>query len=190
MNWLSFFAENPIPATPTPGEAGNITKSRPGVFANILNPRPCFCNFRVFKVPCPASADEPLSTFGPPQASSGAAQGGDDRVFSGGVKGRFCRGGGFENHQDVWKVLRAVFDFLLASPGPGVAGNGFSSKNDSQFRGRDPSLGARFVAISRLWKYFWSPPRQTSPSVCSNNFSDTEHGHERGPHGTDFGFDP
>ena len=32
-----------------------------------------------------------------------------------------------------------VLMFLGASPGPGVAGNGFSAKNDRQFRGRDPN---------------------------------------------------
>ena len=32
--------------------------------------------------------------------------------------------------------FRAICIFLSVSPGPGVAGNGFSAKNDSQFRGR------------------------------------------------------
>ena len=34
---------------------------------------------------------------------------------------------------------KAIFGIWCASPGPGVAGNGFSAKNDSQFRGRDPN---------------------------------------------------
>ena len=40
----------------------------------------------------------------------------------------------------------AVFGPFWASPGPGVAGNGFSAKNDSQFRGRDsnPCPGGPF----------------------------------------------
>ena len=38
----------------------------------------------------------------------------------------------------VWKISRAHFGGFCASPGPGVAGNGFSAKNDSQFRGRGP----------------------------------------------------
>ena len=40
----------------------------------------------------------------------------------------------------------AIFGICCASPGPGVAGNGFSAKNDGQFRGRDrnPCLGDPF----------------------------------------------
>ena len=34
------------------------------------------------------------------------------------------------------KLSGRFSDFFGASPGPGVAGNGFSAKNDSQFRGR------------------------------------------------------
>ena len=37
----------------------------------------------------------------------------------------------------VWKLIGAIFVFFWASPGPGVAGNGLSAKNDSQFKGRD-----------------------------------------------------
>ena len=53
---------------------------------------------------------------------------------------------------DFLKISGAVFGNLRASPGPGVAGNGFSAKNDSQFRGRDsnPCLGTHFVAIFRF----------------------------------------
>ena len=35
------------------------------------------------------------------------------------------------------KIWGAIFENSWASQGPGVAGNGFSAKNDSQFRGRD-----------------------------------------------------
>ena len=42
-----------------------------------------------------------------------------------------------------WGIVRAIFGLFLASPGPGVAGNGFSAKKDGQFRGRgsDPCPG-------------------------------------------------
>ena len=32
-----------------------------------------------------------------------------------------------------------MFGVFWASPAPGVAGNGFSAKNDSEFRGRHPN---------------------------------------------------
>ena len=38
---------------------------------------------------------------------------------------------------DFLEIFRVIFWIFLASPGPGVAGNGFSAKNHSQFRGRD-----------------------------------------------------
>ena len=41
----------------------------------------------------------------------------------------------FEKFQK-WILFGAIFAFFWASPGPGLAGNGFSSKNDSQFKGR------------------------------------------------------
>ena len=43
-------------------------------------------------------------------------------------------------------MFGAIFGIFRASPGPGVAGKGFSAKNDRQFRGRhsDPSPGDPF----------------------------------------------
>ena len=38
--------------------------------------------------------------------------------------------------QNCWKTFGASFGTFWASPGPGVAGHGFSAENDSQFRGR------------------------------------------------------
>ena len=39
--------------------------------------------------------------------------------------------------QNVKEFVGAIFVNFLASLGPGVAGNGFSAKNDGQLRGRD-----------------------------------------------------
>ena len=49
----------------------------------------------------------------------------------------------FLNFGDFGKLFRAIVEIVLASPGPGVAGNGFSAKKDGQFRGRgsDPCPG-------------------------------------------------
>ena len=44
----------------------------------------------------------------------------------------FCR-----ESLNIWKMFGAIFGISWASSGPRVAGNGFSAKNDSQFRGRD-----------------------------------------------------
>ena len=42
----------------------------------------------------------------------------------------------FLNFGDFGKLFRAIVEIVLASPGPGVAGNGFSAKKDGQFKGR------------------------------------------------------
>ena len=54
---------------------------------------------------------------------------GDPRFW---YQGFFAR-----NFLDFLEIFRVIFWIFLASPGPGVAGNGFSAKNHSQFRGRD-----------------------------------------------------
>ena len=107
-----------------------------------------------------------------------------------------------------WKMCGAMFDTFWASPGPGVAGNGFSAKSDSQFRGRhsnpcpgDPCRGH--------FSFLKVPPKKTAktyvyvvfaPLSANNfraqvvidaaNFAKTENGHETGPQGTDSGLDP
>ena len=56
-------------------------------------------------------------------------------------------------------MFGAIFGNFRASPGPGVVGNGFSAKNDSQLRGRDsnPSPGDPFRGHFSFLKV--SPPK-------------------------------
>ena len=90
---------------------------------------------------------------------------GDPRFW---YQGFFAR-----NFLDFFEIFRVIFWIFLASPGPGVAGNGFSAKNHSQFRGRDanPCPGDPFRGDfpfleqkklgTKVFGVFipWAPPR-------------------------------
>ena len=61
LNWLSFFADNPFPATPGPREAGKNTENRPDKFqkeTNLFKPPS-------WQTPFLAAPDPFWMTFGP-----------------------------------------------------------------------------------------------------------------------------
>ena len=88
-------------------------------------------------------------------------------------------------------MFRVIFGLFWASPGPGVAGNGFSAKNDSQFGGRDrnPGPGDPFRGHFSFLKV--TPEKMAKVYVYVFCFSQTfENSHGTGPQGTDLSADP
>ena len=61
------------------------------------------------------------------------------QCLSAAAKRWFCKPGSCKTRSSicVGKVPGRIFCFFGAAPGPGMAGNGFSAKNDAEFGGRD-----------------------------------------------------
>ena len=93
---------------------------------------------------------------------------------------------GVENFQNVGKISGAIFVIFRAAPGPGMARNGFSEKNHSEFRGRDSNrcpgdpFRGHFPFLEKLLEH--KPPLWQTPPLTPPDFQFAQIGGENNSH--------